>query len=235
MIFGGRLLGVLVVAAVACAGLLAVLPSDESEIAVVEATPSTVVDIPTPTTTAPPATVIQPIASTKTLKTIKYAVVTKGAVEGSLDEFAASAAAAFADTNGWSLDGRVAFERVESGGDFTLALTAPSVMRSYAASCSPELSCRVGDNILINDARWTGGSPSLDLPVERYRTMVVNHEVGHWLGIAEHPSCPGPGQPAYVMQQQSKGGASLGACTPNEWPHDSEKSRVAERLGLPLD
>jgi hypothetical protein len=52
--------------------------------------------------------------------------------------------------------------------------------------------------------------------------MVINHEVGHFIGFG-HASCGGAGQPAPVMQQQS---ISLQGCKFNPWPTASELDRV---------
>ena len=64
----------------------------------------------------------------------------------------------------------------------------------------------------INAHRWTGGpvvrqARSLD----DYRQYVVSHEMGHVLGF-DHVACPGDGQAAPIMMQQTLG---VGSCAPN--------------------
>lgn len=75
---------------------------------------------------------------------------------------------------------------------------------------------------MINDDRWRTGT-QLKLSLEDYRRLVVNHEVGHLLGLFD-TSCPKAGGPARVMQQQSKGGEFMGGCTPNPWPLAGERT-----------
>ena len=67
---------------------------------------------------------------------------------------------------------------------------------------------------------WTQG-------LAAYRRYAINHEVGHWLGLAD-ADCPQPGEPAPVMHQQS---ISLDGCEANQWPPPRERERVAERHG----
>ncbi|KOA44089.1 hypothetical protein PG1528B_1408 [Bifidobacterium animalis subsp. lactis] len=81
----------------------------------------------------------------------------------------------------------------------------------------------MGDDVIVNRTRWdeavddwlaAGGTLS------RYRTMVVNHEVGHALGHLDNETpCAGAGRPAPLMQEQSM---FLDGCTVNPWPLDSE-------------
>ena len=165
--------------------------------------------------------------------TYTYIVRVKGAVRSDVDQFADHAAATLENPRGWSLGGSVHFAQVDEGGDFTLWLSQASLMTSFSSGCSEMWSCRVGRDVIINDDRWAGGSPNLAMGVDDYRKMVVNHEVGHWLG-ASHQSCPGAGQPAYLMQQQSKGGSFLGSCVPNAWPRPEELNKLGQRLGLPV-
>ena len=53
-----------------------------------------------------------------------------------------------------------------------------------------------------------------DTSLVAYRQYLVNHEVGHAIGMG-HQDCPGIGQLAPVMMQQSK---TIGECAPNSWP-----------------
>jgi hypothetical protein len=151
---------------------------------------------------------------------VTYHVETRGRVVADLGVFRRQAQATFEDPRGWRGSG-VAFRRVPRGGDFTLVLSAPSRMRSFSPSCSPEWSCRVGRFVVINQLRWRKASPVWNAAGKSrrsYRHMVVNHETGHWLGLG-HRGCPGRGK-APVMQQQSKG---LDGCRPNPWPTAPER------------
>jgi hypothetical protein len=84
-----------------------------------------------------------------------------------------------------------------------------------------EVSCRGGRDVIVNLKRWLLGVawyPS----VAEYRNMVVNHEVGHFLGNG-HAVCPRKGAPAPVMARQSFG---LEGCVANAWPYPDGKTFV---------
>ena len=143
-----------------------------------------------------------------------------------LEAFAAAAAETYADRRGWSLGGSVRFERVASGGDFTLWLSANDQMATFGGACDVVWSCRNGRNVVINEERWLGASPAWNEAggsLSDYRQMVVNHETGHWLGFG-HGQCGAPGAAAPAMQQQSMG---LQGCDPNPWPLAGEREILA--------
>lgn len=150
-----------------------------------------------------------------------------------LEEFAAAAAATYADPRGWSLGGSVRFERVASGGAFTLWLAADSQMATFGGACDARWSCRNGRDVVINEDRWLGASPAWTEAggsLQAYRHMVVNHETGHWLGFG-HSNCASAGATAAVMQQQSMG---LQGCTVNAWPLAGEREAFSRRLPASL-
>lgn len=153
---------------------------------------------------------------------IYYTVSKNGTVVSDLDEFAQLANQTLNDSRGWTRLG-ARFEQVASGGSFRLILSQASLLPSYSSVCSADWSCRAGNNVIINDDRWAGASASWNAAggsLRDYRHMVVNHEVGHWLGHS-HDFCAGSGKPAPVMQQQS---IDLMGCTFNPWPLESELS-----------
>ena len=161
--------------------------------------------------------------------TYTYCVASRGEV-GDLTEFANMVFSTLNDPRGWPRAG-VIFQENE-GADpntdpnacsMTLTLAAADQMTSFSTECSDEYSCRVGNDVVINVDRWnnaTEGWLNAGGTVERYRTMVINHEVGHRLGHLDNElTCPAVNQPAPLMQQQSM---DLLGCVPNEWPLDEE-------------
>ncbi len=153
-------------------------------------------------------------------RVVTYHVETRGRVTASMHEFRRQAQQTYDDPRGWR-NGGVQFRRVARGGDFTLVLAEASWLPRMSGSCSSLWSCRVGRYVIINQARWLGASPAwraAGRSVRDYRHLVVNHETGHWLGRG-HAGCPGAGQLAPVMMQQSKG---TGGCRFNPWPRPGE-------------
>ena len=157
-----------------------------------------------------------------------FSVTTRGEVTADVDGVAAVARATLNDPRGWSLGGSIAFDRVPTGGHFQVVLASPSVIEAAAPICSARYSCRVGDEVLVNDVRWRSGTPSWTRSLEDYQRYVIIHEVGHWLGLG-HTDCPQPGSSAPVMHQQS---ISLDGCVANVWPLDHERNAVADLHGV---
>lgn len=157
--------------------------------------------------------------------TYTYCVASRGEV-GDLTEFANMVFSTLNDPRGWPRAGAV-FQEADgtdpNACSMTLTLAAADQMTSFSTECSDEYSCRVGNDVIINIDRWnnaTEGWLNAGGTVERYRTMVINHEVGHRLGHLDNElTCPAVNQPAPLMQQQSM---DLLGCVPNEWPLDEE-------------
>lgn len=134
-------------------------------------------------------------------------------------ELAVLVEAALSDPRGWTATGRVSLQRVgpDATPRFRVRLATPA---TTDARCAPlqtngEVSCRNGEDVMINLRRWLEGAAPSGLSLADYRTYVVNHEVGHALGH-DHVDCPGAGQVAPIMLQQTLG---LDGCTPNPWPN----------------
>lgn len=153
-----------------------------------------------------------------------YEVSTQGEVASDRDEFARIARETLNDIRGWSLNYNADYLPVASGGDFRLIIASPQAVDRAARYCSARWSCRVGDRVLINDRRWRNTTPTWPLSRRAYRAYAINHEVGHWLGLG-HENCSAKGEPAPVMQQQSK---DLQGCEANPWPLPDERARLGE-------
>ena len=200
-------------------------------------------------TVRPPATPVRPPITYPVEGTRSYAVLPGDpsvigragrlmtfqiAIEGGITGIDRAAFAQFVRTTygasqGWASHGLWRFRQVGSGQDpdFTLMLVTPQT-RDTICGAAPDryTSCRIGDRVVLNIARWVHGVPSHGASLTTYQQYMINHETGHRLGRG-HELCPGPGQPAPAMQQQTLG---LHGCTPYAWPY-LDGTRYTGRLG----
>ena len=160
-----------------------------------------------------------------------YCVQLKDVDAGQQAGFESKLRTTLADPRGWSLGGQVSFTQVNSGCNIHIWLAAADQVPSFGAICDNQWSCTVSPNVIINFDRWSGASSSWNAAggsLDDYRSMVINHEVGHWLGFG-HRNCGGAGQAAPVMQQQS---IDLQGCTFNPWPLPSETATLRGWYGI---
>ncbi|MFC8621042.1 DUF3152 domain-containing protein [Streptomyces anulatus] len=139
------------------------------------------------------------------------------------DRAAEDIAAVLAHPRGWSHGGEHTFRQVADGpAGLVIKIATPAttdrICGEYGLKTRGEVNCRGGEKVMVNLKRWQLGSPQFDGPVSEYRALIVNHEVGHWLGRG-HETCPGKGRPAPAMMQQIDG---LKGCVANAWPYDAK-------------
>lgn len=161
-------------------------------------------------------------ASASAQERFTFSVTEEGDVVADVDEVVDVARGTLADARGWSLGGSITFDHVASGGDIRIVLASPETIAAADPECGAEWSCRVDDEVLVNDVRWRTATPSWTRSLREYQRYVINHEVGHWLGLG-HVDCAAEGAIASVMQQQS---IALDGCRANAWPTDTDRREV---------
>ncbi|MET9790110.1 DUF3152 domain-containing protein [Streptomyces canus] len=154
---------------------------------------------------------------------LRYRVEVEKGITISPEEVAEQVERTLADPRGWTADGHSAFQRVSSGPtDFRVRLATPATVDKICADggldTGGKVNCSVNHNVMVNLRRWVLATEFYPKDVVGYRSLIINHEVGHFLGHG-HVTCPGKGQPAPAMMQQIKG---LLGCVPNVWPYDSD-------------
>jgi hypothetical protein len=191
-------------------------------------------DAPTAPSAVSPSTVARTTTTKGTTTTAPGPVLIRYRVElhttdDATSGFAAAVDAILTDRRGWQQAGFV-FQRADDGPYTILLGEGPEVQQR----CRPydtygKYSCQLGPLVAITADRWRSATPEWTGDLATYREMVVDHEVGHLLGL-HHRYCPGAGQPAPVMNPQS---TELHGCLPNPWPLPVEVAR-ASRHDLPL-
>jgi len=155
----------------------------------------------------------------RTMK-IRYTTKVDSDVDYNPTIFADEVAVYLADPNGWVSEGYT-FVR-SAPADVEIHLSSPQTLatngcRDGTLSCA-ELN---GRHMHLNSIRWTRGAPPSKLDLKDYRQYMVTHEMGHILGH-DHVKCPGRGQPAPLMMQQTLG---IGVCSPNTKLTDSDRTK----------
>ncbi|MEU6378373.1 DUF3152 domain-containing protein [Streptomyces sp. NPDC046909] len=157
----------------------------------------------------------------------RYRVEVETGLALSTSDVAEQVDAILADPRGWTADGIHSFQRISSGAaDFVVKVATPGTVDRICATqgldTGGEYNCSVGTNVMVNLKRWELATKYYADDVRTYRGLIINHEVGHFLGH-NHVTCPGPGKPAPAMMQQIKG---LKGCVPNVWPYDAEGNPI---------
>jgi len=152
-------------------------------------------------------------------KLMTYRVESEDGSGVTADTFGREVDATLSDIKSWTADGKWAFRRVSTGRvDFVVRLATPNTVDKICGAAGLQtggyVSCRTGQFVMINLARWELAVPDYKGDVSLYRRYVINHEVGHRLGHG-HELCPGKGKLAPIMQQQTYG---LNGCIANGWP-----------------
>ncbi|MET9827149.1 DUF3152 domain-containing protein [Streptomyces sp. NPDC006349] len=160
-------------------------------------------------------------------RTLTYVVQVEDGIGISARDVATEVERVLADERGWTADGKVGFRRVSGGAsDFRVRLatagTVDDICGQYGLDTGGEVNCNVGQDVMVNLKRWLLATQYYADDVTSYRALIINHEVGHFLGHG-HEGCPGAGQPAPVMMQQIKG---LHGCRTNVWPYDADGRAV---------
>ncbi|WP_372497582.1 DUF3152 domain-containing protein [Tomitella gaofuii] len=117
-----------------------------------------------------------------------------------------------ANPKSWINDPTVAFRRVDTpDADFHVALTSQMTVRQSCGYDIPvETSCYNADlkRVVLNEPRWVRGAVAFQGDIGSYRQYMVNHEIGHAIGYAQHQPCQSDGGLAPIMMQQTFGVAN---------------------------
>ena len=149
---------------------------------------------------------------------IRYDVKVEKNLDISPDAAAKVIAGILNDQRSWRGSGRWRFELVSGDSDQAELHAYIVTPGTTDRLCAPlqtrgEVSCQNGNRVVLNARRWLLGAKSYGSDLINYRRYLVNHEFGHYIGYG-HVKCPGPGKPAPVMMQQTKG---LGGCRKSPW------------------
>jgi hypothetical protein len=188
----------------------------------------------TPPPSSPPAAAVIPArtcGAAGARRTVTFRVAVDRGLPVTSTVFAGALRRVLCDRRSWIASSKVRF-RYDPAGALLIRLASPDhtqrrCLQLIGLSVARKYSCATRFEVVLNSARWFGGSPYWPGPTREYRSMLTNHEVGHALGM-RHQMCPADGAVAPVMMQQSKGLTSPNGktCKRNPWPLREELTRL---------
>ena len=199
--------------------------------------PVSVTTTPAPTTSSTTTTTTSTTTTSTTTTTIAPAVQVSspGTYEGDLlnirirfesriegvtsDQLAEQAIAILNDETGWVQSGFTFEHDPES--ELAVVLAEGAVVDEL---CLPletygKVSCQNGPVVALNADRWRLAGDDWDSTVEAYRIYLINHEVGHLIGL-RHPleRCPTDSKISALMEPQTNNlDGCIGNGTPLQW------------------
>ncbi|WP_084141685.1 DUF3152 domain-containing protein [Corynebacterium sputi] len=182
---------------------------------------------------------------------VRYTVEIEDVVDtstfGGGDAFSSMIDATLGDPRGWTASDAFAFKHVaeDDDPDTVIRLVSTDTARELcgAEQFQMEVSCRLSsssasepDQVVLNIARWVRGAVPFQGDLGMYRQYLVNHEMGHRLGFAEHEACPENGVLAPLMMQQTLGlsNAEIYEMNPNEVYPDDDAVCIANSWPYPM-
>lgn len=151
-------------------------------------------------------------------KPLRYRVEIEDGLPFDADETAAFIDETLTHPLGWGATGKHAFERVsDESFNIRILIATPDTVDKLCAPLrtNGKYSCGRESRATINATRWAEGADAYGDDLTSYRRYVIAHEVGHLLSY-QHTKCPGAGELAPIMVQQT---ITVEDCLPNPWPH----------------
>jgi len=115
---------------------------------------------------------------------------------------------------GWPLGGRVKLMGAETGCNFDINIILEKDMTKVDPGCEGQTTCLAGNQIALSSAAWSTVPAKWSGTLDSYRTELVNHEVGHWLGY-QHAACMGATPVSGDVPILAAPDVTVSGCSPN--------------------
>ena len=157
-----------------------------------------------------------------------YVHVPEPSLHGTKTEFVRATWETLRAADGWRRSGAYFCPAKAGDADIEIVLASPSLadQRCYPIATYGEVSCAIGPRATINVERWRSATSAWS-DLRAYQHYVINHEVGHVLGLGHARACLADGRAPLMLQQSRR----RPRCeTPGAWPTAYEIHVLKQRI-----